>query len=138
MVKNPPANTGDLGSIPGLERSLGEGNGNPFQYSCLENLMVRGAWRAAVHGVAKSWTRLCDSTTTPALRGEPASLSPPPPHPLQSPETVGFGSKQALPGVSLQTGCFHTEPFRERLACASFARGCLLPAEQQVSAAAAA
>ena len=44
--------------IPGLGRSSGEGNGNPLQYSCLENSMDRGTWWAAVHGVAKSWTRL--------------------------------------------------------------------------------
>ena len=49
-------NGGDLGLIPGSERSLGEGNGNPLQYSCLENLMDRGAWQATVHGVAKSHT----------------------------------------------------------------------------------
>ena len=59
VVKNPPANAGDprvTGSIPGLGRSPGEGNGNPFQFSCLENPMDRGAWRATVHGVAKSQT----------------------------------------------------------------------------------
>ena len=50
-------NAGDLGSIPGLGRSPGEGNGNPHQCSCLENLMDRGAWRATVHRVAKSQTR---------------------------------------------------------------------------------
>ena len=44
----------DLGSIPGLGRSLGEGNGDPLQYACLENLMDGGAWWAAVHGVAKN------------------------------------------------------------------------------------
>ena len=49
---------GDLGLISGLERSLGEGNGNPFQYSCVENHMDRGAWQATVHGIIKSWTRL--------------------------------------------------------------------------------
>ena len=49
-------NTGDLGSIPGSGRSLGEGNDNPFQYSCLENPMNRGAWWATVHEVANSWT----------------------------------------------------------------------------------
>ena len=49
---------GDIGSIPGLGRSLGEGNGNPFQYSCLENITDRGAWRATVHGVTKSQTQL--------------------------------------------------------------------------------
>ena len=61
VVKNPPANAGDArdtGSIPGLGRSPGEGNGNPLQYSCLENPMDRGAWQAAVHGVARSQTRL--------------------------------------------------------------------------------
>ena len=55
-------NAGDLGSIPGLGRSLGEGNGNPLQYYCLENPMDRGAWQATVHGVAKSQTRLSDFT----------------------------------------------------------------------------
>ena len=50
VVKNPSANAGDPGSISGLGRSSGEGNGNPFQHSCLENPMDRGAWRAAVHG----------------------------------------------------------------------------------------
>ena len=53
MVKNLPANAGHLSSIPGLERSLGEGNGNPLQDSCLGNPMDRGAWRAAVHRVAR-------------------------------------------------------------------------------------
>ena len=56
MVKNPPANTGDardVGLIPGSGRSSGEGNGNPFQDSCLENSMDRGAWQATVHGVAE-------------------------------------------------------------------------------------
>ena len=48
--------TGDMGSIPGSGRSPGEGNGNPLQESCLENPMDGGAWRATVHGVAKSWT----------------------------------------------------------------------------------
>ena len=57
-------NVGDLGSIPGSGRSPGEGNGNPLQYSCLENPMDRGAWRAAVRGVAKTQTRLSDFTFT--------------------------------------------------------------------------
>ena len=54
MVKNPPANAGDADSIPGLGESPGEGNGNPLQYSCLENHVDGEAWQAAVHGVAKS------------------------------------------------------------------------------------
>ena len=59
-VKNPPASAGDIGSIPGLGRSPGEGNGNPLPYSRLENPTDRGAWWATVHGVAKSQTRVSD------------------------------------------------------------------------------
>ena len=51
--KESACNAGDPGSIPALGRSLGEGNGNPFQYACLENPIQRGAWGAAVHGVAR-------------------------------------------------------------------------------------
>ena len=61
-VKESACNVGDLGSIPGSGRSPGEGNGNPLQYSCLENPMDRGAWWATVHGVANSQTRLRDFT----------------------------------------------------------------------------
>ena len=57
-------NARDQGSIPGSGRSPEEGKGNPLQYSCLENPMVRGAWWAIVHGVAKSQTRLSDFTFT--------------------------------------------------------------------------
>ena len=56
-------NAGDPGSIPGWGRSPGEGNGNPLQYSCLENPRDGGAWWAAVHGVAKSRTRLSNFTS---------------------------------------------------------------------------
>ena len=59
MVKNPSATAGDIrdrGSIPGSGRSPGVENGNPLQYSCVENSIYRGAWRAIVHGVAKSCT----------------------------------------------------------------------------------
>ena len=59
-VKNPPTTAGDAGSIPELGRSPGGGNGNPFQYSLLENSMNRGAWQATVHGVTKSWRQLSD------------------------------------------------------------------------------
>ena len=58
--KDSACNAGNRGSILGLGRSPGEGNGNPLQYSCLKSPMDRGAWGAAVHGVAKSWTRLSD------------------------------------------------------------------------------
>ena len=57
VVKNPPANAGDArdaGSIPGLGRSPGKGNGNPLQHPCLENPMDRRVWRTVVHGVAES------------------------------------------------------------------------------------
>ena len=78
VVKNPPANAGgiiDSGSIPGQGRSPGGGHGNPLQYSCLENPMDRGAWRATVHRVTRSWTRLKQLSTyawvtnTNTLRG---------------------------------------------------------------------
>ena len=57
MVKNPPANAGDVCSIPGLERSPGEGNANLLQYSCLGNPIDRGAWQATVHEAAKESDR---------------------------------------------------------------------------------
>ena len=61
MVKNQPANSGgarDEGSVPGLGRSPGEGNGNPLQYSCLENSIESRVWQTAAHGVTKRQTRL--------------------------------------------------------------------------------
>ena len=70
-MKNPPANAGDtrdMGLIPGLVRSPGVGNGNPLQYSCLENPMNRGAWQATVHGVTKS--RTCLSTQACTVKGK--------------------------------------------------------------------
>ena len=65
VVKNPPANAGDtrdVGLIPGSGSSPEVGNGNPLQYSCLENPMDRGAWQAIVHGVTQSRTRLSRHT----------------------------------------------------------------------------
>jgi len=56
VSKESPCNAGDLGSIPGLGRSPGEGNGYSLQYACLENSIDRGAWQAIVHGVTKIWT----------------------------------------------------------------------------------
>ena len=58
VSKESACSVGDLSSIPGLGRSPGEGNGDPLQCPCLENLMDRGDWWAAVHGVVKSWARL--------------------------------------------------------------------------------
>ena len=69
-IKNLPANAGDTrdtGSIPGSGGAPGGRNGNPLQYSCLENPMDRGAWWATVHGVAKSWTQLSRHTHTRTL-----------------------------------------------------------------------
>ena len=62
VVKNPPANEGDVGLIPGLGRSCGEGNGHPLQHPCLGNPMDRGAWRVTVHGVTKEFQQLVDKT----------------------------------------------------------------------------
>ena len=57
-VKNPPANVGDVGSIPRLGRAPGDGNGNSFQYSCLGNPMDRETYWATLHGITKSQTQL--------------------------------------------------------------------------------
>ena len=88
MVKNPPANAGDPSLIPGWERSSGGGNGNPLQYSCLENPMDRGTWRATVHGLQRvrhDWAsnifsmELCSSHLLPSPPGplHPPTLSVP-------------------------------------------------------------
>ena len=68
VVKNPPANAGDAGSIPGSGRPPGGGNGNPLQYRCLGNPMDRGGWQATVHGVAK------ESDTTQRLNNNNKTL----------------------------------------------------------------
>ena len=60
VVKNPPANAGDIGLMPESGKSPGEGNGKPLQYSCLGNPMDREAWWATGHGVANSWIQLRD------------------------------------------------------------------------------
>ena len=67
-------NVGDLGSVPRLGRSPGEGNDNPLQYSCLENPMDGGAWEAAVSGIAKSWTRLSDFTSLHHVVHSPVNI----------------------------------------------------------------
>ena len=77
VVKNLPANVGDAGSIPGLGRSPGGGNGSPPQYSCLENSLDRGAWWATVHVITKSQTRRRDcaiNTHTSSVFGEVRKL----------------------------------------------------------------
>ena len=70
MVKASAYKAGDLGSIPVSGRSPGEGNGNPLQYSCLENLLDGGAWQATVLGVAKSQTQLSDFTWALSSSGQ--------------------------------------------------------------------
>ena len=62
--KESASNAGDWGSVPGLGRSPGEGNGYPLQYSYLENSLERGAWRAIAHGIAKSHTQLTNASTS--------------------------------------------------------------------------
>ena len=75
VVKNPPANAGGMGLIPGSERSLKEGNGNPLQYCCLGNPMDRGAWQAnTVYGVTKSETQLKRLSTHTATWMDPGSI----------------------------------------------------------------
>ena len=74
MVKTPSPNAGDVrdsGLVPELGRYPGEGHGHPLEYSCLENPMDRGAWRAMVHRVAKSQARLCDLVHAYTLFGIP-------------------------------------------------------------------
>ena len=77
VIRNLPASAVDIrdtGSIPGSGRSLGEGNGNPLQHSCLENPMDRGAWRATVHGVAKSQMKLKRLSTHAQWQDSPVTL----------------------------------------------------------------
>ena len=91
VVKNPPAKAGDTGSIPGLGRSPGGGNGNPLQCSCLGTPMDRGAWRATVHGVEKEWDvteRLNDNNNVGihGCRDSPGFSLPPLPHTSRQPD----------------------------------------------------
>ena len=86
-------NAGDQGSIPRSGRSPGEGNGNPLQYSCLENSMDGGAWWATVHGVAKSQTRLSDFTFT-LFQIHWVGDAIQPSHPLLSPSPPTFNLSQ--------------------------------------------
>ena len=101
MVKNLPANAGDTedaGSTPGLGRSPGVGNGNPLEYSCLENSMDRGACQATVHGVAKSLPRLSTHTLLEEMvspEGHHGMPSDPPAH-LSQPVSSTRGSMSAL------------------------------------------
>ena len=68
MIKNPPANAEDIGSLPELGRYPGEGSGNPFQYSCLGNPMDRGFWWVTVYGITKNQHNLATKqTATPGI-----------------------------------------------------------------------
>ena len=92
VVKNPPPNAGDAGDsdlILGLERSPAGGNGNPFQYSCLENSMGRRAWRVTVHGVAKYQTRVSNWAHTSPSGSSPVQA--------QSQNTLGSPSSGSKP-----------------------------------------
>ena len=78
--KESACNVGDPGLVPGLGRSSGERNDNPFQYTCLEDSKDRGAWWAIVHGFTKSQTQLSDSTFTFRLAGSCVGVTLTPPH----------------------------------------------------------
>ena len=107
-VKNPSANAGDIrdvSSTPGSRRSPLEGNGNPLQYSCLENIMDRGAWWATVHEVAKSRTRLSNTFQSVQVRDGDANCL----------------CKQARDGV----GCEHLQGLRARSLKTSSSNVCL-------------
>ena len=103
VVKNLSANAGDAGSIPGSRRSPGGGNSNPLQYPCLENPVGQGAWWAAVHGVAKSRTRLgCRAHRHTCRHLLHATQTPGPAPPPQSP------SVSLLPAHPFNVGHLHT------------------------------
>ena len=99
VVKNPPANAGHSGLIPGWGKSAGGGYGNPLQYFCLENAMDRGAWRTMVHGVPKSRTHLKQLSTYAHLHSQkwlPAALlfePRDPREPGQNSRSLRWGSK---------------------------------------------
>ena len=108
MVKNLSTNAGDVGLIPGSGRSPGGGNGNPLQYSCLENIMDGGTWPATVHIVTKSWMLLSTHALEGILCRESESRSivsdSLQPHGLYSPwnapgQNTGVGSLSLLQGV---------------------------------------
>ena len=117
--KESTSNAGDLGSVPGSGRSPGAGNGNPLQYSCLENSMDRRAWRATVHGVTKSQTRISNQTqeqpdgrdALSKVRGRSMWL----PDPLQghhSPSVFTSSPTQKLPTFFLLL-CLHFFPHNQ-------------------------
>ena len=106
VVKNMPANTEDMGSIPGSRQSPGEGNGKPIQYSCLGNPVDRGVWQVTVHGVTKNWTWLSNWTATAAKSISATSAPEPQPYrPPQFPQT---------------TWLCHPPPTRKGVHCAGF------------------
>ena len=112
MVKNPPANAGDIrdaSSVPGYGRSPGGGHGNLLQYSCLENPMDRGAWQAPVHRFTKSWTPLrqvsMHAYICPLSLKSP-SHPPTPPHPFKWSQSTRLSS-QCHTATSLQLPILH-------------------------------
>ena len=113
VLKNPPANEGNLGSIPGSGRSPVEGNGNPLQYSCLGNPMNRGVWRGSVHGVAKSWTWLSTHT-------HKSWLLPPPSRfsrvwlsaAQQAPPSLGFSRQEHWSGLPFPSPMHESETWK--------------------------
>ena len=112
VVKNPPVNAGNrCGSTPGLVRSSGGGNGNPLQYSYLENPKDRGAWKATVYRVAKSQTGLSDCATTILVTKRILFVSPKPPDTLV---TISGISYTSYPRFDLKSHIPPTRPFKAR------------------------
>ena len=120
VVKNPPANAGNMGSISGSGRCPGGGHGNPLQYSCLENPMDRGAWWATVRGVRKRGTWLSDRACTQPWQTEvwiespkrgPIALNQ---FPVTHPETLKFRGNH----VPLMKRCYYTAK-KKKLECKS-------------------
>ena len=106
VVKNLPASAGDTGWIPGSQRFLREGNGNPLQYPCLGNLVDREAWHAAVCGVAKNQTWLSDSTTLLSCLGERRWFQP---HHCPGWRCVSYECQCLEPASCIQV--FHSCPY---------------------------
>ena len=110
VVKNPPANAEDVGSVPGLGRSPGGGNGNPLQYSWLENSMDIGAWRAPVHGVAKE-SGTTERSAAPVITASSSVFT------AETRSALGVSLLTTHPGNHWSFHCFRSFAFLESYSC---------------------